>query len=84
VNKKLLLKIVSGGSDANIRFADLCVLLEDLGFEVRTRGSHRIYRKEGVIDKINLQQSGSKAKPYQVKQVRYIIIKNKLGGELNV
>ncbi len=82
--EKLLLQVISGTSDAGIRFGELCVLLKKLDFEERTRGSHHIFRKEGVAEKINLQQDGDKAKPYQVKQVRNIIVKNKLGGELSV
>ncbi len=78
--EKVLLKILSGASDANIQFEDLCNLLEGLGFEKRIRGSHHIFRREGVIEKINLQREGNKAKPYQVKQVRNIIVKYKLGG----
>jgi hypothetical protein len=31
------------------------------------------------VEKINLQSEGSKAKPYQVKQVRYIIQEYGLG-----
>jgi len=40
-----------------------------------------MYRKEGVEEKINIQRSGSKAKPYQVKQVREILIKYRLVDE---
>ena len=47
-------------------------LLVRLGFEERTQGSHHIYVKEGVEDMINLQRDGSKAKPYQVRQVRRV------------
>lgn len=79
--EKLLLKILSGTSDANIHFGDLCNLLKSSGFDVRIRGSHHIFRKEGVIEKINLQRAGNKAKLYQVKQVRNIIVKYKLGGD---
>lgn len=78
---KLLLKILSGTSDANIQFKDLCNLLKDFGFEVRIRSSHHIFRKEGMAGKINLQQEGNKSKPYQVKQVRNLIVKYKLGGK---
>ena len=81
---KLLVKIVSGTSDANIQFVDLCGLLTHLGFEMRTRGSHHLFRKSQIIDKINLQREGSLAKPYQVKQVRNVILKYKLGGTTNV
>ncbi|MBI5203793.1 MAG: type II toxin-antitoxin system HicA family toxin [Nitrospirae bacterium] len=79
--EKLLIKILSGTSDANILFEDLCSLLKDIGFEVRIRGSHHIFRKEGIVEKINLQRDGNKAKPYQVKQARNVIIKYKLGGK---
>ncbi len=48
------------------------------------RGSHHILRKEGVAEKINLQRAGNKAKPYQVKQVRNVIVKYKLGGDIDV
>jgi predicted RNA binding protein YcfA (HicA-like mRNA interferase family) len=83
-HEKLLLKILSGTSDANIQFDDLCKLLKHIGFDMRVRGSHRIFRKEGVIAKINLQREGNKVKPYQVKQVRNIIVKYKLGGTIDV
>lgn len=79
--EKLLLKILRGTSDANIDFDDLCQLLRHLGFEERIKGSHHIFRKEGVEDRINLQQDGSKAKPYQVRQVRAVVVRYKLGGE---
>jgi len=77
---KLLIKILSGASDANIQFEDLCGMLKRLGFETRVRGSHHIFRKDQVSEKINLQRDGNMAKPYQVKQVRNVIIKYKLGG----
>lgn len=83
-HEKVLLKILSGASDANIQFEELCNLLENMGFEKRIRGSHHIFRKEGIIEKINLQREGNKAKPYQVRQVRNIIVKYKFGGDINV
>ena len=69
-----------GGSDASIGFDDLCGLLTFLGFEKRTRGSHHIFCKNDVEELINLQRSGSEAKPYQVKQVRAVITKYGLGA----
>ena len=78
---KLLFQILRGLSDANIEFDELCHLLEHLGFEVRTRGSHHVFRKGGVQEKVNLQRQGSKAKTYQVKQVRAIIQKHGLAKE---
>jgi predicted RNA binding protein YcfA (HicA-like mRNA interferase family) len=77
---KILDKILRGTSDANIAFEDLRNMLLHLGFDERVRGSHHIYRKEGIEEKINLQRDGNKAKPYQVKQVRSIILKYHLAG----
>ena len=79
--EKLIQHILSGTSDANIAFKDLCQLLILFGFEMRTKGSHHMFRKYGIEEKINLQKDGNKAKPYQVKQVRAVILKYKLGGE---
>jgi predicted RNA binding protein YcfA (HicA-like mRNA interferase family) len=57
-------------------------LLLRLGFEERVKGSHHIFWKEGIEEIVNLQPKGSLAKPYQVKQVRGVILKHRLGGEL--
>jgi hypothetical protein len=43
---KLLAKILSGTSDANIPFEKLCQLLINLGFDERIRGSHHILLKK--------------------------------------
>lgn len=51
---KLLLQVLQGRSDANIPFDDLRQLLTRLGFEERIRGSHHMFRKGGVEEKINL------------------------------
>jgi hypothetical protein len=76
--EKLIQKILSGSSDKNIDFNDLCNLLETLGFDNRIKGSHHIYYKKGVDEIINLQPFNNKAKAYQVKQVRELMIKYKL------
>ena len=75
---KLVQKILSGSSDTNIDFEDLRTLLLTLKFNERIKGSHHIYFKTGIMEILNLQPTGSKAKAYQVKQVREIIIKYKL------
>lgn len=77
---KILDAVLRGTSDANLRFDDLCYLLIALGFSERVRGSHHIFTKPSVIEILNLQPKGADAKPYQVKQVRGIILKYKLGG----
>lgn len=79
---KLLFQILRGVSDSNIESDDLHRLLRRLGFEERRRGSHHIFRKEGVEEKINLQRDNGNAKGYQVRQVPAVILKYKLGGGL--
>ena len=76
--EKLILQILCGTSDANISFSDLLKVLQYFGFEMRIRGSHHIFRKKGIEEKLNLQKEGNKAKPYQVTQLRNIMLKYKL------
>ncbi|MBD2298798.1 type II toxin-antitoxin system HicA family toxin [Nostoc sp. FACHB-87] len=78
---KLLAKILSGTSDKNIAFEQLCQLLIKLGFDERIRGSHHIYTKDGIEEILNLQPKQGKAKAYQVKQVREVILKYELGEQ---
>lgn len=77
-HEKTLEQILSGRSDANVRFEDLRALLLALGFVQRTRGSHHIFAKPEVEEQLNLQRDGAKAKPYQVKQARIILIRYNL------
>jgi predicted RNA binding protein YcfA (HicA-like mRNA interferase family) len=77
---ELRVRILQGKSDANVNFDELRQLLQWLGFEERTRGSHHIFRREGVRELINLQREGSKAKVYQVRQVRQVIVRYGLEG----
>lgn len=81
--EKLLLSIMSGTKDKSILFADLRAILDRLGFQCRIKGDHFIYTKDGVEEIINIQPVGNQAKPYQVKQVRNIILKYQLGGDLH-
>ncbi|HEX9653623.1 MAG TPA: type II toxin-antitoxin system HicA family toxin [bacterium] len=76
---KLLIRILRGKSDANIRFDDLCDVLKHFGFEERIRGSHHIFTREGVEEILNVQPKNRQAKPYQVRQVRNLFLKYKLG-----
>lgn len=75
-----LITILRGESDKNISFDGLRNLLIHLGFEERIRGSHHMFRMSGVYEKINLQNEGGKAKAYQVRQVRNVIVKYNLAG----
>lgn len=78
-HREVLERILSGRSDVNIRFSDLTSLLHHLEFSERIRGDHHIFWKDGVAEIINLQPKDSKAKPYQVRQVRGILLRYKLG-----
>ncbi len=80
---KLYDRIVGGNSDANIQFEQTRSLLEHLGFDERTKGSHHIFTKEGVMELIDIQEvEGGKCKPYQVKQMRAVLKKYNLRKEL--
>jgi|LGVF01.1.fsa_nt_gb hypothetical protein len=75
---KILIKILSGVNDKNIRFQDLRKLILHYGFTERIRGDHYIFTKENVFEIINLQPlKDGKAKPYQVKQVRKLFLEYK-------
>ncbi|MCI5158611.1 MAG: type II toxin-antitoxin system HicA family toxin [Candidatus Electrothrix sp. AUS1_2] len=74
-HEKLILWIFCGQSDANILFSDLVHLLQHVGFAVRVSGSHHLFIREGVEEKPSLQKDGEKAKPYQVRLIRSIILK---------
>jgi predicted RNA binding protein YcfA (HicA-like mRNA interferase family) len=81
--EKVLDQILRGDADANIAFARMQRVLESLGFQERIRGSHHIFTKNGVEEILNLQPKGSKCKPYQVKQVRHVILKYRLAGKMD-
>jgi hypothetical protein len=81
--EKVLERVLRGTSDANIRFADLCKLLAKPGFQERTRGSHHIFTKDDVEEILNLQPRGAQAKPYQVKQVRHVILRHRLAEKFD-
>lgn len=78
MRKQVLLKVLQGTADSNIRFDDLRSLLAALGFSERVKGSHHIFTKPGVEEILNLQPRGSFAKAYQVKQVRAVILRYRM------
>jgi hypothetical protein len=77
---KTLKRVLGGASDANINFDDLRALLKHSGFTERVRGSHHIFTQDDVPEILNLQPRGHQAKPYQVKQVRGVLIAYNLTG----
>lgn len=76
--ERLLLKILRGASDTNVSFDELKNLLARLGFDERIKGSHHIFTKPGIDEILNIQPKSGKSKPYQVKQVRNVIVKYQL------
>jgi hypothetical protein len=83
MTKGILEKVLSGLSDKNVRFSELRGLVLGLGFDERIRGDHHIFSQAGVAEILNLQPlRDGMAKAYQVKQVRSIILKYKLGKEV--
>ena len=77
-HEKLIYKILTGRQDASIRFAEAVSLMKALGFSLRIKGSHHVFYQEGVEEIINMQPDGSKTKPYQVKQIRDLMVKYRL------
>lgn len=77
--RAVLSSVLGGRADANIAFSDLITLLKALGFSERIKGDHHILWKEGIVEIVNLQPKGAKAKPYQVKQIRNVLLRYKMG-----
>lgn len=73
--EKLYDHILMHRSDANVPFDTLCLLLKRFGFSERIKGDHHIFIMESVEEIVNLQPQDGKGKPYQVKQVRNLILK---------
>ncbi len=75
---KIFALVMNSRRDNNILFSDLQRLLDSLGFNHRTKGSHHVYWREGIEEIINIQPDGNNAKAYQVRQVRNIILRYNL------
>ncbi len=80
--RKTLVAVLGGASDTRIRFHGLRSLLKAMGFDERVRGDHHIFTREDVVEIINLQPHGVFAKAYQVRQVRQLVVKYRLGDTL--
>ena len=81
MRKRVLRQVLQGTADANIRFEELRSLLSALGFAERIKGDHHIFTRPDIAEILNLQPRGSCAKPYQVKQVRKVLVQYKLAEE---
>ena len=71
--EKLAAKIHSGKSDKNLAFNDLCYVLERAGLQFWKRKSPDLLQRR-VLEIVNVQPRNGKAKPYQVKQVRELLL----------
>jgi hypothetical protein len=61
-------------SPNNIRFSEICYIAELFGFVHRGgAGSHRVYKRKDINQKLNFQDDNGKAKPYQVRQLIKVI-----------
>lgn len=80
--RRLLKRILSGRSDANIPFEQTRALLRYLGFSERIVGSHHVFAREDIPERPNLQPTGeAKVKPYQARQLRKLLVKYGLDQE---
>ncbi|GAB4373348.1 MAG: hypothetical protein Kow00128_22820 [Deltaproteobacteria bacterium] len=78
--RKLLDK--ARNNPAGVRFQEICLLAEHLGFTRRGgKGSHVVYEKEGVEEILTFQDRKGMAKSYQVKQLLAVIEKYRLEEE---
>jgi hypothetical protein len=76
--EKLIAK--ARNNPAGVRFRELCLLAEHIGFIKRDgKGSHVVYEKEGVQEILTFQDRKGMAKTYQVKQLLAVIEKYRLG-----
>ncbi len=68
-------------SPANVRFRDLCRLVEAMGYRLRRqKGSHHVFThaSRSELPMVNLQSDGATAKVYQVRQVVRLIDEHQL------
>lgn len=62
-----------------VRFARLCKIAEDFGFQTRKgAGSHRVYFREEIQEILNFQNERGWAKAYPVRQFIKVIEKYNL------
>ena len=64
--EKLIFQILRGTSDADILFSDLINLMKHFGFDMRVKGSHHIFRKSGVEEKVNLHETDIRPNPIRL------------------
>jgi predicted RNA binding protein YcfA (HicA-like mRNA interferase family) len=78
-HEELYEHILMRHADADVSVDELCSLLRHLGFQERITGDHYIFSRPAVEEILNVQPRGVNAKRYQVKQVREVILRYRLG-----
>jgi len=74
VRPSKLLRRLTRGDLANVRYSDFARLLQRFGFRlIRSSGSHRIFSHPGIPELLNLQDVRGEAKPYQIRQFLRLI-----------
>lgn len=75
--EKYLSKIII--NQKNVHFEDFTSLLRAFGFvNVRSKGSHFIYKLDNIRELINIQNVRGEVKPYQVRQFMGVVEKYNL------
>lgn len=78
--EKIRSDILSGNCDKNISETDMKYFLNKIGaVHRRTAGSHMQFTIDNIPELINIQPKNGKMKPYQVKEIRNIVNKYRLG-----
>jgi hypothetical protein len=71
--RKLLARLAAGALQ-NVAFRELESLAVGFGFRLdRQSGSHRIYGHRAIAERLNLQDVGGVAKPYQIRQLLRLV-----------
>lgn len=77
-----LLERLARGNVSNVRFSEMCRLVQALGFELqRVSGSHHIFVHPALPKIINLQEVRGQAKSYQVRQLLRLVERYDLSVE---
>jgi len=69
VRTEKLVRRLTHGNLANVRYSDFARLVQMFGFHLlRSSGSHRIFSHPEVQELLNLQDVRGEVKPYQIRQ----------------
>jgi hypothetical protein len=72
---KIRAALLDANKDYNHRFNHVIGFLEATGWKLRIKGSHRIFTRSGCPFLLNLQpEKTGKAKAYQIRQVRQLLL----------